>query len=244
MDRKISDWAGNIVALIIVIVINALANILQFAGKTTGEVSDKYYSMFTPAGFTFVIWSLIYLSLAIFVVYQSLPSQRRNETFAAISTWFKIGCAANALWMFVWHQEWIMVALLLMIVILVSLIAIYRAITAEHWLVRASFSLYLGWICVATIANLSAMQSALAWSNLGVDETTWTFLKLAVAGAVASIVGLRHKDAVFVLVVAWAAYGISIGQAATPAVAGAASTLVFLTLLLAAYLGLCHIRSR
>ena len=76
MDRKISDWAGNIVALIIVTVINALANILQFAGKTTGEISDKYYSMFTPAGFTFVIWSLIYLSLAIFVVYQSLPSQR------------------------------------------------------------------------------------------------------------------------------------------------------------------------
>jgi benzodiazapine receptor len=244
MDRKISDWAGNIVALIIVIAVNALANILPFAGKTTGEVSDKYHSMFTPAGFTFVIWSLIYLALAAFVVYQSLPSQRRNETLAGISAWFKIGCAANVLWMFVWHQEWIMVALLLVIVILVSLIAIYRSITAEHWLVRASFSLYLGWISVATIANLSAMQSALAWNNLGVDETTWTFLKLAVAGAVASIVGLRHKDVVFVLVVGWAAYGISIGQAATPAVAGAASTLVFLTLLLAVYEGMRRVRSR
>jgi hypothetical protein len=83
---------------------------------------------------------------------------------------------------------------------------IYRAITAEHWLVRASFSLYLGWISVATIANLSAMQSALAWNNLGVDETTWTFLKLAVAGA--------------------------------------ASTLVFLTLLLAVYEGMRRVRSR
>ena len=96
MKRTLGDWAGNIVALAIVIMVNALANILRFGGNSTGQVSDKYHSLFTPAGFTFSIWSLIYLLLAAFVVYQSLPSQRENAALARISMWFKVGCAANA----------------------------------------------------------------------------------------------------------------------------------------------------
>ena len=235
MERKLSDWAGNIVALVIVIVVNALANVLRFGGQTTGAVSDKYDSMFTPAPFTFSVWSLIYLGLALFVVFQSMPSQRQNMALAGISNWFKIGCAANALWMFVWHLEWIMVALLLMIVLLVSLVAIYRRIDDQGWQVRWPFSLYLGWISVATIANVSAMQSALAWNNLGMTEISWTLLKLAIAGAVTAVVVLRKSDIVYGLVVAWAAYGIAAGQAAIPAVAGAASLLLYIILALAIY---------
>jgi hypothetical protein len=235
MDRKLSDWAGNIVALIVVIVINGAANILRFGGQTTGAVADKYHSLFTPAAFTFAIWSLIYLALALFVVYQSLPSQRQNKTLAEISGWFKAGCAANALWMFTWHLEWIMVALLLMILLLVSLIMIYRKVGAQVWQVRVPFSLYLGWASVATIANLSAMQTALGWQNLAMTEVSWTLLKLAIAGAVAAVVILRRHDAVFGLVVAWAAFGISVGQAATPAVAGAASLLLYVVWALLVY---------
>ena len=235
MERKLGDWAGNIVALVIVIVVNALANVLRFGGQTTGAVSDKYHSLFTPAPFTFSVWSPIYLGLALFVVFQSMPSQRRNMALAGISNWFKIGCAANALWMFVWHLEWIMVALLLMIVLLVSLVAIYRRIGDQGWQVRWPFSLYLGWISVATIANASAMQSALAWNNLGMTEISWTLLKLAIAGAVTAVVVLRKSDIVYGLVVAWAAFGIAAGQAAIPAVAGAATLLLYIILALAIY---------
>jgi hypothetical protein len=228
MERKLSDWAGNIVALVIVIIVNALANILRFGGQTTGAVSDKYYSLFTPAPFTFSVWSLIYLGLALFVVFQSMPSQRQNMTLAGISNWFKIGCAANALWMFVWHLELIMVALLLMIVLLVSLVAIYRRIDDQALHVRWPLSLYLGWISVDTISNDSAMQSALAWNNLGMTEISWTLLKLAIAGAVTAVVVLRKSDIVYGLVVAWAAFGIAVGQAAIPAIAGAATLLLYI----------------
>ena len=243
MERKISDWGGNIVALVLVIAVNALANVLRFGGQTTGEVSAKYASLFTPAGFTFSIWSLIYLLLAAFVVYQSMPGQRRDESLAAISPWFKAGCAANVLWMFTWHLEWIAVTLLLMAVLLITLVRIYQlldivsasASAGARWLVQLPFSVYLGWISVATIANASALQSALGWNYALLEEVSWTLLKLAVAGAVAAIVMLRRRDVAFGLVVGWAAFGIGVGQAATPAVAGAAFTLSLVILAVASF---------
>ena len=252
MKRKLSDWAGNIVALAIVIVTNALANVLQYGGNTTAAVSDKYHSLFTPAGFTFSIWSLIYALLVAFVIYQALPAQRGNESLARISGWFKLGCAANALWMFTWHFEWIMVALLLMIVLLVSLVAIYRILGivepgvsgGERWLVQLPFSVYLAWISVALIANMSAMQTALGWNDLGLEEVSWTLIKLSAAGVIAAIVTLRRNDVAFGLVIAWAAFGIGAGQAATLSVASAAFTICLLAFALAAYEMLRIVTSR
>jgi hypothetical protein len=235
MRKLLNSRKGNIVALVVVVAVNALANILPFAGQTTGAVSDKYYSLFTPAGFTFGIWSVIYLLLGLYVVYQALPAQRENDALSRIGPWFKLGCAANALWMIVWHMEWIMVSLLLMAALLYSLIVVYSAVRDQAWQVRLPFSLYLGWIAVAIIANASAMQTALGWNDLGLDAVSWTLLKLALAGAIAAAMILRGRDVVFGLVVAWAAYGISSGQAATPAVAGAASAVLYIVVLLVIY---------
>ena len=160
MKRLLASRIGNIVALVVVIAVNALANILRFGGQTTGEVSDKYHSLFTPAGFTFGIWTVIYLLLAVFVVYQALPAQRENSALLRIGPWFKLGCAANALWMVAWHLEWIMVSLLLMAILLYSLIVIYTQMDGEAWQIRLPFSMYLGWIAVAIIANASAVQAS------------------------------------------------------------------------------------
>lgn len=252
MDRKISDWGGNVVALTLVIAVNALANILPFGGQTTGEVSDKYTSMFTPAGFTFAIWSLIYLLLAVFVVYQALPSQRGDEQLARIGPWFKAGAAANALWMFAWHQEWIGVTLLLMVVLLVTLVRVYRlldivdatASTFSRWIVQLPFSVYLAWISVATIANVSALQSALGWNDAYLEQVSWTLLKLALAGALGAIVTLRRHDVAYGLVIGWAAFGIGAGQAATLAVAGAAFTLSLVMLAVASFEALNRVAAR
>lgn len=251
MTRKFADWGGNIVAFVTVIAVNAYANIAPIAGNTISEVSDKYSSPFTPAGFTFSIWGLIYFALALFVVYQALPAQRRNESLARIGLPFKISCASNVLWIFTWNLEWLVPALMLMIVLLVSLVLIYRSLgivdtgagASDRWLVQLPFGLYLGWITVAAIANLSAVQAALYWNDLGFDANTWTMIKLAVAAAIACIVSLRRHDLVFPLVVAWAAYGISASQAATPAVAGAAGTVMICSTLVAAFEAIRRFRS-
>lgn len=241
MDRKAADWIGNILALMLTIVVNGLANALPIAGKTTGQVSDKYFSLFTPAGFTFSIWGLIYAALIAFVVYQALPAQRQDESLARLSVPFQVSCVANALWLVTWHLEWLVPSLMLMLLLLAMLVRIYRALPAadsapaRRWLVEIPFSLYLGWISVATIANASAVQSALYWNDLGLGAETWTLAKLALAGAIACIVSLRRHDVVFPLVVAWAAWGIASGQAEVPAVAGAATAVMLVAVLVAVF---------
>lgn len=242
MNRSISDWGGNILAFVLVIVVNVLANALPLGGQTTGQVSAAYSSLFTPAGYVFSIWGLIYAGLTAFIVYQALPAQRSNPRLAAMHIAFVANCVANAVWLFLWHYDLITASLAAMVVILATLVWIYRALDigrsavtpAERWLVHLPFSLYTAWITVATIANLSSMQAARGWAEIGFDEMTWTVIKIAVAGAIAATVLFRRRDIAFVLVVVWAGAGIAVKQAATPMVVGAAATVAVLGILLVA----------
>ena len=105
MQRQLSDWGGNLAAYSLMIVLNLLSNTLPINNQSMPEVSAKYPSLFTPAGFTFSIWGVIYLALLIFLVYQAMPSQRDNATIAAISRPFQISCLANAGWILAWHYD-------------------------------------------------------------------------------------------------------------------------------------------
>lgn len=239
MKRTITDWGLNIMALVVVIVVNAMANAIPLGGQNTGEVSARYPSLFTPAGYTFSIWGLIYTALIIFVIYQALPSQRDNRVLAAISPWFLLSCAGNAAWIFAWHFNGLWLSLALMAVMLFALIRIYRLLEPatgwQRWAVNVPFSLYTGWITVAIIANASAVQTGMSWDAAGLSAVQWTVIKIAMAGSIAAAVVLLRGDRVFVLVVAWAAGGILVRQAATPEVAGSAMTVILVALLLVAF---------
>jgi len=243
MNRSISDWGGNILAFVLVIVVNGMANGIPLGGQTTGEISAKYPSLFTPAGYVFSIWGLIYLGLAAFLVWQALPAQRYNRNLAAIRIPFLANCAAIAIWIFMWHYELLFMSLVMMLGILVSLIQIYRKLNiglsdapaAERWFVHLPFSIYTGWITVATIANISAAQIYWGWDAAGFDAETWTIIKIALAGTIAATVLFRRRDVAFVLVVVWAAVGITVKHLLTPMVAGAAAALaITATMLIAA----------
>lgn len=241
MVRTASDWGGNIVAFGLTIALNAMATSIPLGGQTPPEISAKYPSLFTPAGFTFSIWGVIYLGLLFFIIYQALPAQRGNATLGSISFPFKVNCVANAAWILAWHYDFLILSVLIMACILASLVGIYQILNtprpavpfAQRLLVHLPFSLYTAWICVATIANISTVQTAMGWDNIGTDPITWTYLKLALAGAIGASVIARKADIAFILVIAWAAYGISVKQAATPEVAGAATTLMILAVTLA-----------
>lgn len=250
MQRTLSDWGGNLVAFALVIALNVLSNAIPINNQTMPEISARYPSLFTPAGFTFSIWGIIYLSLLLFVVYQALPSQRSNDKIAKISLPFRVNCGANALWIVAWHYDLLAFSLLLMFVILATLVMIYRTLIAtiesasvtEHLLLHLPFSLYTGWISVATIANISVLQTAYGWDDIGMSAINWTLLKLAVAGAIGATMVLRFRDPVFVMVIAWAAYGIAAMQTGTPAVAGAANTMSLLAVMLALREGAVRLR--
>jgi hypothetical protein len=246
MTRAASDWGGNILAFGLTLALNAMATSIPLGGQTPSEISAKYSSLFTPAGFTFSIWGIIYLGLLLFIIYQALPGQKENAFLARISVPFKINCVANAAWILAWHYDFLVLSVLIMACILVTLIAIYSAVDSQHTrapraerlLVHLPFRLYTAWICVASIANISIVQTAMNWDNLGTDAITWTLLKLALTGAIGASVIARKGDIAFILVVAWAAFGISVKQIETPAVAGAALSLSMLAVMLAVFAGL------
>ncbi len=252
MQRPFSDWGGNLGAYTIVIVVNVLSNTSAIGQRTMAEISAQYPSPFTPAGFTFSIWGLIYVALLAFVVYQALPGQRGNETIAGISRLFQLNCVANASWLVAWHHDLLLFSVLLMLVLLITLVMIYltladrlrRASVSEYLLLQFPFSLYTAWITLATIANVSAVQTAHGWDDFGLTATSWTLLKLALAASVGATMLLRRGDVVFALVVAWGAYGISVMQSQTPTVAAAATTVAFIALLLAMWQSVCWLVRR
>ena len=228
-----------ILSLSVVLVVNFLANFLPLGGRTTGEVSASYPSLFTPAGFTFSIWGLIYSFLIIYAIYQILPKNKYRTNFDRINRHFVINCAANTLWIVCWHYELITLSLVLMAVILTSLIGIYRHILPgklqgfrDHLFVKIPFSLYLGWITVATLANISVEQTVIGMENWIMTKTVWVFVELALAGAVGTVMIIRYRDPIFGCVVAWATYGITEKQIDTPEVAGAAAAVMILLLVI------------
>src|SRR5688572_14672957 len=125
-----STWAWlNIIALFTTLLVNFLANLLPFNGLTTGEVSDLYPNLFTPEGVTFSIWSVIYLLLTGFVIYQWKVFVK-NDTYtirqyAQLSLWFIFTCVLNAAWLITWHYLFTGLSVIIMILLLFSLARIF-----------------------------------------------------------------------------------------------------------------------
>jgi hypothetical protein len=211
----------NILGFLIVLTLNALANGLPLNGYTTGELSALYPNLFVPAGFTFAIWGIIYLFLLGFVAYQSpLLFSKRKPAIAAsvklIGLWFFISCLANAGWIVAWHFRYPLLSLVLMLVLLFSLIQIYRNLGMGHrpialrekWWVQAPFSLYLGWISVATIANTTAVLVHSNFSGFGLPEAFFAAGLIIVAGLLGLYFLSKNFDFVYALVIIWACFGI------------------------------------
>ncbi len=226
---NLRQWV-NVLAVIAVIVINGLANALPLNGQTTGEISDRFQVYFVPAGYVFAIWGLIYVALIAFAVYQALPAQRDNPRLRSIGYLFALSCAANIAWIFLWHYEVFPLTLVAMLSLLLLLIAIYLRLdigraqvpAAEKWLVHIPFSIYLGWITVATIANVTSLLDYLNWSGWGISPEAWTVIMLVAGVGIASAVSLTRGDVAYMLVIVWAFAGIAVKHAGTPVVATAA----------------------
>lgn len=206
---------GNTLAFIAVIVVNFLANALPINGMNTGEVSRLYPSMFTPSGITFSIWSVIYLSLLAFVVYQWKITDR--SYFPSLSKWFMLSCVLNITWILVWHNLLPAVSVMVMFLFLVVLIKLFLLVhqvslesRKEYFLIRLPFTLYLSWICVATIANIAAWLSGLNVIDSISTQTILTIVMMLVASALAIIIVLRFRDYAFPAVTIWALTGIAL----------------------------------
>lgn len=198
-----------VVAWLAVVVVNALANILPINGQQTGEISNQLDVLFTPAGYVFSIWGLIYLLLAVWVFLQWRDLNRGEQGQTNTYYLFIASCVFNIAWLLSWHYEIFWLAQIWMFILLGTLIMLYRSF-GQHtgFGGRLAFSIYLGWISVATIANMSYTLKYYDIS-LGVSEPVGTVLLMVVAAALALLGQYRENDALFTAVFIWAIFGIA-----------------------------------
>jgi hypothetical protein len=199
----------NILLVAGMLVMNYLANALPLNNRTTGELSDSFPNLFVPAGLTFSIWGVIYLLVVIYSVIQFTGSDK--EVITNISWLFGITCILNALWIVFWHYGKLPLSLLVMLGLLVSLIFINISIrNLPFGIIKATFGIYLGWICIATIANVTALLVNANWSGFNISQEIWTIIMIFTGVLIVALTIYRLKNPFIGLAVVWAFIGIAI----------------------------------
>ena len=218
MNKDTIRQIAVILATLVTLVVNTLANVLPLNGINTGAISDQFAVYFVPAGYVFSIWGLIYLLLIAFTIYQALPAQKSNPVMQKTGWLYVVSAAANSSWIFFWHYQIFPLTLVMMLILLATLILIYLKLEtgrkpadpSTRLLIRLPFSVYLGWITVATIANITDVLSLTGWNGFGISGQVWAVIMLAAAILIALLMTLLRRDAAFLAVLVWAFAGIGV----------------------------------
>ena len=205
------------ISFIVMVTVNALANILPINQISTGAVSDSYPNLFAPAGITFAIWGIIYILLGIFSfsLFQ-IPQITSNSKYIRIANLFTLTSIINSLWIFAWHYNHILISMILMLMLLITLISLRLSLQELHltktpkYVYQLPISVYFGWITVATIANMTTLLVSLNFTGFGFSEVLWTVTIIGVGAIIGIITARRLKDNAYLLVFIWAYAGIYI----------------------------------
>ncbi|MEL6812841.1 MAG: tryptophan-rich sensory protein [Bacteroidota bacterium] len=220
---------ANGIALVSTVFINYLSNTGLMNNTTIGEVSGGLRSLFTPAGYAFAIWGLIYILLFGFALYQgrSLFVKGKKDSFVLdVGWWFVISCIANCAWIFAWIYGYTGLSVICMFIILFSLLRIIWKNNMELWdaplgiifFLWWPFVIYSGWIAVASIANVSAYLVKIGWDGLGISEVSWTLFMIGIATAINLLITWRRNMREFALVGAWALVAIAVANEGEPVI--------------------------
>lgn len=228
------------VSYLAMVVVNILANALPINNRGTGQISDAYANLFAPAGLTFSIWGLIYLLLAAYVVYQFSVGQKnknRELLFKKINTYFIISSLANIAWIFSWHYDFIVMSVFIMLIILLSLIKIAEILRLEKFdhkeriFISWPFSVYFGWITVATFANIAVFLVSINWNGFGIADYIWISIILLVGALIGILRMMRDKNSVYLFVFIWAYLGILYKHLSSQGFGGQYSGVIFTVIL-------------
>jgi len=211
----------NLAAFVAVVLVNGLAgSTMLIGGKTTAQVSDANPTLITPAGYVFSIWAVIYALLGAFVVFQALPSEREIKFRGKVGWLFIISSILNVVWLFLWQFEHLIFSVIVMFLLLATLTLIYLRLEIgrskvqlrEKIAFHLPFSVYLGWITIASIANVAVALVSVGWDGFGISPETWAIIIAITALLIAILVVLTRKDIAYGLVVIWALLGIAAKQ--------------------------------
>jgi hypothetical protein len=239
----------NLLGWAAVLTVNTLANSLPINGYNTGQISAFYPNLFVPAGFTFAIWSVIYLLMTGFAVTATRwlwhrPTEPAGRVALAVSPLFLLGCGLNAGWILAWHFLQTGLSVILMLAFLATLVRTYLVLQTHRNDLQGPrriflyqfFIVYLGWISVATIANITAWLVSLSWNGFGIPPAAYSIALILIATALGAFFTLGRRDAAYGLVIAWALFGIQASQATNhPPIGWTARAGYTLLLAIAAY---------
>lgn len=216
---------GNGIAAVMTIAMGYLSNTGIFNRNTMASVSAKYQNLFTPAGYAFSIWGLIYLGLLGFVIYygRSLfinEADQDDKTIEQIGWWFVISCVANSLWVIAWPFDYTLLSVLLMLVLFISLLRIvvltkmelYDAPLKRILFLWWPFCIYAGWVSVALIANIAAYLTKIGWNGFGLSETFWAITMIMVASIIHIFMIWDRNMREFALVLVWSLIAIAVAN--------------------------------
>ena len=239
-----------VVSFVFTLTMNTLAVTLPLFGRSTKEISDSFPSFFTPAGYVFSIWSVLYLTQLVFAIYQALPAQGNNPRIRAVRYPFVAACLFNGFWIIAWHGLIAPLSMVLMLGLLASLIFAYNKLeigltadlgAADRWLVRLPFSLYLGWITVATVANAVSLLLDLNWNGFGISGQVWAAVLVLIAAGFGTAFSLSRHDVGYNMVLLWAFGGIYVAHSSSGTVV---TSLVIGTILILAAIVLSRTSKR
>lgn len=241
MSKDTLRQYANLLAMLVALAVNILSNALPLNGLNTGQISDQFKVFFVPAGYVFAIWGLIYVGWIAFVVWQFRPANKSAARMRRLGYWFAVSCLFNAAWLFCWHYQQFGLSVVVMLCLLATLILSYlrldvcrvRVGAAERWSVDIPFGVYLGWVSVATIANITDYLYYVQWNGFGIAPEIWAVIMLVVASVLGLLIARTRRDAAFLFVFVWAFSGLALKQASSPLVAIAAWVAAGLALALA-----------
>ncbi len=222
--------SANLFSVLIALAVNVLASTLPLNGQNTGEISDRFPVYFVPTGYVFAIWSVIFIGWIAFAIYQFQPSQKESPRLRRLGYLFALSGLANAGWLFCWHYNQFGLSVLVMLLLLGLLIASYLRLdvnrlpvsAAERWSVDIPISVYLGWITVATVANITAWLYLIEWNGFGISDPAWAVIMLVVASVLGVAMAITRRDAGYLSVMVWAFIGIAVKQTSAPMVVNTA----------------------
>jgi hypothetical protein len=243
MSKDTLRQIANLVSVVLALTVNILASTLPLNGQNTGEISDRFQVFFVPAGYVFAIWGVIYIGWIAFAIFQFRADQKENPRQRNLGYLFALSGLFNAVWLFTWHYNIFGLSVIVMFGLLGLLIASYLRLNvnltpvsrSEWWSVDLPFSVYLGWITVATVANVTDWLYLVEWSGFGIAVPTWAVIMIAVASALGLLMALTRRDAGYLFVLVWSFAGIAFKQVAAPNVVLAAWVAAGLMTVLAVY---------
>ena len=209
--------------LVFTIIFNYLSNTGIFNGKTIANVSNQFHNLFTPAGYAFSIWGVIYILLIGFVFYtgKSLfkPENNKADSFVEkIGWWFVISCLANCAWIITWLYGFTGASVIVLLISFIALLKIlliaikYNSSAAQKWFINIPFQIYAGWVSVALIAATAAWLTKIKWDGFGISEINWTIILISIASLIHLFMTWKKDAPVFAFVGTWALVAIAIAN--------------------------------